>query len=64
MVFPQVIAEDKYACCFTKGSPLTEKFNAAIKEMESSGKLDELKEYWVNSSGEKTLEPQKSDGKN
>ncbi|MGN0595855.1 MAG: ABC transporter substrate-binding protein/permease [Ruminiclostridium sp.] len=64
MVFPQVIAEDNYVCCFTKGSPLTEKFNAAIKEMESSGKLDELKEYWVDSSGEKTLEPQKSQGKN
>ena len=64
MVFPQVVAEDDYAFCFTKGSPLTEKFNAAIKELKSTGKLDELKEYWVNSSGEKKLEPQKSSGKN
>ncbi|MGJ9459459.1 transporter substrate-binding domain-containing protein [Oceanobacillus sp. CF4.6] len=38
------------AIAFPKGSELVEEVNAALEEIESSGKLDELKEKWLTES--------------
>ena len=43
---PAGSAQDGYAAAFPKGSPLVERFNAALAEMKADGSLKDITDRW------------------
>lgn len=40
--------DSEYGYAFKIGSPLVDKFNSVLSEMESSGKLEQIRQKWLN----------------
>jgi polar amino acid transport system substrate-binding protein len=57
MLFPEVVADDKYGFAVTKGSELGVKANEALKKLRDNGTIKGLEEIWFSADESKKFLP-------
>ena len=52
VIFPEILAEDRYGFALQKGSPLTGRFSQVIAQLDEEGVLADLKSKWCSGNEE------------